>query len=108
MANLARIEALNKDNYDTWKIQMRALLVKNDAWCYVSSELNAPAVRADNVESEANSRAWSTNDEKAKSDRVLSISPSELKQIKDCRTSNDIWQKLENCTLCLTRSNVNR
>jgi hypothetical protein len=28
---LARIETLNKENYDTWKMQMEALLIKNDA-----------------------------------------------------------------------------
>jgi len=28
---LTRIETLNKENYDTWKLQMQAVLVKNDA-----------------------------------------------------------------------------
>ncbi|KOC69347.1 hypothetical protein WH47_06011 [Habropoda laboriosa] len=46
MASLAKIEGLNKENYDTWKIQMRALLVKNDAWCYVNGEAKAPKVTA--------------------------------------------------------------
>jgi len=27
-----RIEALGRDNYDTWKLQMHALLIKNDVW----------------------------------------------------------------------------
>jgi len=36
---LTRIEALSKENYDTWKLQMQAVLVKNDAWAYVSGIL---------------------------------------------------------------------
>ena len=34
--NSMRIELLMKDNYDTWQIQVEALLVKNDTWQYVS------------------------------------------------------------------------
>ena len=39
-----RIEALAKDNFDTWKLQVRALLVKNDAWDYVSGEKVKPEI----------------------------------------------------------------
>lgn len=41
--NLARIEILNKENYDRWKIQMEALLIKNDAWGYVNGQKSKPA-----------------------------------------------------------------
>lgn len=41
-AHLARIDTLNKENYDTWVLQMEALLIKNDAWSYVSGELVKP------------------------------------------------------------------
>ena len=87
-----RIEALNKDNYDTWKLQMQALLVKNDAWTYVSGE----CVKPEGDEAAAAVRQWKINDHKAKSDIILSINPSELKQIKGCETSRDVWLKLEN------------
>jgi hypothetical protein len=40
---LARIETLNKENYDTWKMQMEALLIKNDAWSYVNGATVKPA-----------------------------------------------------------------
>lgn len=39
---------------------------------------------------------WDRNDNKAKSDIILSISPSELKQVKECVTSREVWLKLEN------------
>lgn len=91
----ARIEALHKENYDTWKIQMEALLVKNDAWGYVGGTLTKPAFTAGDATSETAVRNWIVADNKAKSDIILSISPSELKQIKGCNTSRDVWLKLE-------------
>ena len=33
--NPTRIDTLNKTNYDTWRIQVQVILVKNDAWAYV-------------------------------------------------------------------------
>lgn len=88
VTGLTRIEALNKENFDTWKLQMQALLVKNDAWVYVSGQLAKPSVASE-------AALWKINDDKAKSDIILSISPSELKQIKVCETSRDVWLKLE-------------
>lgn len=35
-SGVTRIDALNRENYDTWKMYMEALLIKNDAWGYVS------------------------------------------------------------------------
>ncbi|XP_072758710.1 uncharacterized protein [Anoplolepis gracilipes] len=40
--SVVRIEALGRENYDTWKLQMRALLVKNDAWVFVSGKTMKP------------------------------------------------------------------
>lgn len=33
------IEKLSDTNYESWKIQMRNVLVVNDLWRYVSSEI---------------------------------------------------------------------
>jgi len=44
MINSTRIEALSKDNYDTWKMQVEALMIKNDLWEYVSGETVCPVV----------------------------------------------------------------
>ena len=41
-SNLARIETLNKENYDTWKMQMEASLTKNDAWGNVNGRITMP------------------------------------------------------------------
>lgn len=88
-SSLTRIETLNKENYDTWKMQMEALLVKNDAWSYVNGQSKKPTVGENNA-NESTVQAWEKNDSKAKSDIILSISPSELKQIKGCVTSRDV------------------
>lgn len=90
MTSSLRIEALNKDNYDTWKIQMEALLVRNDRWTYViDTQIEHPIVELKELEK------WKKSDDKAKSDIILSISPSELKQVKGCKTSREVWLKLE-------------
>lgn len=90
-----RIEALQKENYDTWKIQMEALLIKNDAWNYVNGTSAKPTLVAGDAASVTAVRNWIVADNKAKSDIILSISPSEFKQIKGCETSRDVWLKLE-------------
>lgn len=91
--SVVRIEALGRDNYDTWKLQMRALLVKNDAWGYVSGEITKPEPTTTNA---AEFRDWNIRNEKAKSDLILSIGASQLKLIKNCTTSSELWLRLEN------------
>jgi len=88
LANV-RIELMNKDNFDTWKIQVKALLVKNDEWGYVAGTINRPTKSALVL------AAWNTADSKVMSDLILSISPNELKHVKNCKTSREIWEKLK-------------
>lgn len=92
---LTRIETLSKDNYDTWKLQMQALLVKNDAWAYVNGDLTEPVISTYDPSTEDAAKKWKANDAKALSDIILSIRPSELKQVKGCKTSKEAWLKLE-------------
>ena len=91
-AHATRIELLTKDNYDTWSVQVQALLIKNDAWGYVNGTKVKPHPGAGN---EAQITMWQSNDEKARSDLILAISPSELKQVRGCQTSRELWLKLE-------------
>ncbi|KAL7290151.1 hypothetical protein TKK_0015865 [Trichogramma kaykai] len=92
-----RFELLTRENYDTWRIQVEALLIKNDSSDYVSGDTPAPEIVTGNgaAASEALYKAWLTKDRKAKSDLILSISPSELKEIQNCASSRDVWEKLE-------------
>lgn len=95
----ARIELLTKDNFDSWKLQIEALLVMNDTWEYVSGERVKPEIvgedAAARAASEAETKAWDVADRKARSALILAISPPELQQIKGCATSHEIWTKLQ-------------
>lgn len=41
---LSRIELLDKNNFDIWKLQMQAVLIKSDLWEYVSGDLVKPEI----------------------------------------------------------------
>lgn len=78
-----RIELLSKENYDTWSMHVEALLTKNDLWEYVNGTNVMPAAGTGNRASAANALrdAWLKQDRKARADLILSIHPSELKQV---------------------------
>jgi hypothetical protein len=89
---------LNKSNYDTWKIQVEALLIKNDTWSYVSGEKPKPQITGEgeaHAVTEEEQKKWIAADRKAKSDLILDMNASELRQIRSCETSREIWMKLE-------------
>jgi len=94
-----RIEVLTKENYDTWKMQAKALLTKNDLWEYVSGDIVLPPPGVGDPATvnaaEAARAVFRRNDKKARSDLILSIHPSELQQIRGCETSREVWLKLE-------------
>lgn len=94
--NNTRIEVLSKNNYDTWKIHMEALLIKNDAWSYVTGATVKPEVVAGNDGTVQAAARWEINDLKARSDIILCIDSKELKQVKGCKTSREVWMKLQN------------
>lgn len=57
----------------TRKIQMQALLTKNEAWAYVNGRKPKPEVTQQNEEA---INRWIFEDKKAKADIILSIKPS--------------------------------
>lgn len=89
MAASIKIDQLTGDNYDTWKIQMRAILKKNDLWEYVSGELPRPE------KSDTKYPGWVKMDGKAESDILLAVSPSELIALDGLESSKAIWDKLQ-------------
>lgn len=78
------IDLLNKDNYDTWAIQAEAVLIKNKLWKYVEKTI-ADNASNDDIE----------GDRLAKSELILLIAPSQLKEIKKCTTAKSLWDKLK-------------
>ncbi|CAK1595646.1 unnamed protein product [Parnassius mnemosyne] len=89
MAASVKIDQLTGDNYDTWKIHMRAILKKNDLWDYVSGAIPKPA------KTDAKFAEWCKMDGKAESDILLAVSPSELIALDGLDTSKPIWDKLK-------------
>lgn len=78
----SRLYLLNRGNFDTWKIQVEAILVKNDTWVYVCGKRPKPIV---SNEEEAHSlqvvyEKCVVEDHKAKSDLILNISPSKYRK----------------------------
>ncbi|KAM0725073.1 Retrovirus-related Pol polyprotein from transposon TNT 1-94 [Formica fusca] len=74
---------------------MKAVLIKNDVWQYVNGEVRKPVTPGKQNHLRKNEAEWMQKDNKAKSDIILSIKPSKLKQIEECQTSHEIWLKLE-------------
>lgn len=42
MVNPVKIKLLTKDNYDTWRMQVEAVLIKGDLWEYMTGECSLP------------------------------------------------------------------
>ena len=103
IGSVARIETLNKDNYDTWCVQMEALLKKNNGWKYVNGRISRPMIIDNDATTAAAAEAWDEKDQKAKSDLILCTSPSELKQIKGCETAREVWEKVP-FNICIPRA----
>lgn len=95
MSTTVKIEQLNGDNYDTWRIQVESLLIKNENLEFVDGTKKKPTVIAGDAASATAEENWIKADKKARADLILTINPSELKQVKGCETSNEVWKKLE-------------
>ncbi|XP_037930811.1 uncharacterized protein LOC119665655 [Teleopsis dalmanni] len=82
-----RVEPLNAENYDTWKLQMKAILVKNDLWSYIEGTASCPTGEG--------AAKWISFYQKACADIMLSVSASELRLIAECTNSKEIWINLQ-------------
>ena len=71
-----------------------ALLTKSYGWNYVFGGTTKPESSLGTTY-QAEFAKWELGDQKARSDLILSISTSELRQIRDCKTSREVWLKLE-------------
>ena len=79
-----QLEPLSRVNFDTWKLQMIAMLIKTEGWQYISGKTPKPQVLKVDSKNVSNIDIWIEADQKAQADIILSISPSELKQVKNC------------------------
>lgn len=79
-----RIDPLTKENYDTWVIQAEAVLVRQKLYKYIEIDIDENASSTDKEK-----------DREARSELILMISPTELKQIKNSNTAKALWNKLK-------------
>lgn len=80
------IEKLTEENYESWKIQMRSVLVCNDMWDYVNGTIPRTA---------ENTAVWTVKDQKALALIVLSMSRGQLNHVKKAETSEAAWNELK-------------
>jgi len=80
------IEKLTEENYESWKIQMRSVLVCNDLWDYVNGNAQRTA---------ENTAMWRVKDQKALALIILSVSRGQLNHIKKTETSKVAWNELK-------------
>lgn len=84
IVNSTRVETLTEDNYDTWRVHVEEF-INSVLWGYVCGKLPKPV---------AGETVFEAKDSKAKSNLILSISPSELKHVRACEISKDVWDKV--------------
>lgn len=89
MSSLYQIEKLDEKNYGGWKIHMKSILIHSGSWGYVSGTIAKP-------EAEDGLNEWLKGDEKCLATITLSVTISQLMHIKDCNTSKEAWEKLQN------------
>lgn len=88
MSSQYSIEKLDDDNYSSWAVQMKSLLIHSELWGIVSGrEIKS---EGDTVEQQTN---FDRKDEKALASVLLCIKPSQINHVKHCtRKLGKCWQ----------------
>lgn len=84
---------LTNENYDTWKLEVEFLLVREGLWRYVvpglKPELNANRSNAAEV------AAWEDGDQRARATIGLLLSRSQLGHIRNTTSAKAVWENLK-------------
>lgn len=83
------IEKLDDKNYETWCVHMKSVLIHSGYRKYVNGELVKNPTWAEDKKLE-----WDGTDEKALATIMLSLKSSQLNYVKNCTTSKEAWEKL--------------
>ncbi|KAG8239862.1 hypothetical protein J437_LFUL018972 [Ladona fulva] len=89
------IKPLVKDHYDTWAMQIEAVMVKNGTWEYLDGKHVKPEIVEENEQSRKEVEKWEDGDAKAKSDLIIAIDPSLLRLVKGLNTALQVWDRLK-------------
>ncbi len=81
---------MDGSNYETWKVKMRALLVRDKVWTVVSGDeiLDADA-------NDATTQTFNRKDEEALSLITLNLDDSQLVHIRGVEKSKEAWEALQ-------------
>lgn len=90
MSNLYQIQKLNDNNYGSWNVQMRLVLVQSELWPYVANGM--PASLMNDTPEMAN---WVTKEAMAIGRILLSIEPTQFWYVKNCTTASEVWIRLK-------------
>ena len=66
---------------------MRSILIHSGQWVIVNGEIKN--------DDENKKAEWNTNDEKALAAIYLGVEPAQLIYIRNCKSSNEAWRKLQ-------------
>lgn len=88
--SIYQIDKLNENNYDSWKVLVKSVLIHSDLWSYVAGVSIKPG-----PEKREELASWSAKDEKALATILLCVKPSQINYIKNCTTSAEAWKNLE-------------
>lgn len=91
MNSVCQIDKLEDGNYESWRIQMRSILIHSGQWRIVNGDTKIDADKRD-----SETEKLKLEDEKALATIFLNIKPSQLNSIKNCSTSREAWLKLQN------------
>ena len=82
--HLPKIDALGDDNYSTWEVYMRSVLISKGLWGAIE--------RGDTVPSDVVFKAL---DEKAHALITLYLKPMHLSTARQCTTAKELWSSLK-------------
>src|SRR5579871_1944110 len=85
------IKKLNGNNYSTWKIMIKMILIDKELWSIVNEEKVRPSENA----TPAEQLNWKIQADKAIVTIIFSISKSELVHINNIMDLIEIWKKLQ-------------
>lgn len=87
------ITKLTNENYETWKLEVEFLLVREGLWKYI-----VPGVKPEEAANRANAAeliAWDEGDQKARATIGMVLSRSQHGHIRATKTAKEVWKNLE-------------
>ena len=89
MSQLSVIIKLAQENFDSWKFQIEAGLIKSNHCDYVTDTTIKPEA------SNADEKNQIQKDKKECADVILVMNPNELYHVKHCTTTKDVCNNLK-------------